>query len=41
MRVELAEGFDWIGSRTVLKRARHLLEQDEVRSAVRYLAYAR
>jgi hypothetical protein len=41
MRVELAEGFDWIGSRTVLKRARHLLEQDEVRDASRYLAYTR
>jgi hypothetical protein len=41
MRVELADGFDWIGFRTVLKRARHLLEQDEVRRAFRYLPYRR
>jgi hypothetical protein len=41
MRIELADGFDWIGSRTVLKRARHLLEQDEVRRAFQYLPYRR
>jgi hypothetical protein len=41
MRVELTDGFDWIGFRTVLKRARHLLEQDEVRRAFRYLPYGR
>lgn len=41
MRIELADGFDWIGSRTVLKRACHLLEQDEVRRAFQYLPYRR
>ena len=41
MRVELAPGWDWIGSRTVLKRFIRPLEANEEQSASRCLSYSR
>jgi hypothetical protein len=41
MRVELAPGWDWIGSRTVLKRFIRPLEADEEQSTYRFLPYNR
>jgi hypothetical protein len=41
MRVELAPGWDWIGSRTVQKRFIRPLEADEEQSIHRFLSYNR
>ena len=40
-RVELAPGWDWIGSRKVLKRFLQPLEANEERQARRFLSYDR
>lgn len=40
-RVELAPGWDWIGSRTVLKRFIRSLEVNEEQRTYRYLSYHR
>jgi hypothetical protein len=41
MRVELAEGWDWLGRHTVLKRSLHTLEQSEECQTFRFLPYRR
>lgn len=41
MRVELAAGWDWIGSRKALKRFAHPLEENEEQRTYRYLSYNR
>lgn len=40
-RVELAPGWDWIGSRDVLKKFARELEESEERQTHRFLAYER
>jgi hypothetical protein len=40
-RVEIAEGWDWLGRRTVLKQSLHALEQSEECQAFRFLPYRR
>jgi len=41
MRLELADGLDWIGTRQVPHRTQQQLEAAEVRRSHRYLAYRR
>lgn len=41
MRIEITDGWDWIGSRTVLKKSLHALEQAEECTTSRYLPYRR
>jgi hypothetical protein len=41
MRVEIAEGWDWLGHRTVLKRSLDALKQSEERQTFRFLPYRR
>jgi hypothetical protein len=41
MRVEIAEGWDWIGHRIVLERSLDTLGQEEVCETSRYLPYQR
>jgi hypothetical protein len=41
MRVEITEGWDWLGHHTVLKRSLHALEQSEERQTFPFLPYRR
>lgn len=41
MRVEIAEGWNWLGRHTVLKRSLNALEQSEERQTFRFLPYRR